>query len=146
MGFSILVRHNFCTEPGLWFNIKMSSYQYRKSHCGDKTILRPSYLHNGISYTGKMIFLYRIGALGPGNVEIPHAKHTVQLSTSYEICIWFELCCGLMLVNFTSFRFTSQWYDCPRGSWSNHRGWGEMDYMNPLTHWPLGNVTVILKV
>ena len=31
----------------------MSSYQYRKSHCGDKTILRPSYLHNGISYTVK---------------------------------------------------------------------------------------------
>ena len=31
------------TEPfidllGPWFNIKMSSYQYRKSHCGDKTI------------------------------------------------------------------------------------------------------------
>ena len=22
--------------PGPWFNIKMSSYQYRKSHCGDK--------------------------------------------------------------------------------------------------------------
>ena len=42
----------------LWFNIKMKSYQYRKSHCGDKTILRPSYLHNGISYTGKMSSLY----------------------------------------------------------------------------------------
>ena len=37
--------------PGPWFNIKMSSYQHRKSHCGDKTILRPSFLHNGISYT-----------------------------------------------------------------------------------------------
>ena len=45
-----------------WFNIKMSSYQYRKSHCGDKTILRPSYLHNGISYTGKMTSSYWIGA------------------------------------------------------------------------------------
>ena len=40
-------------RPGGWFNIKMWSYQYRQSHCGDKTILRPSYLHNGISYTGK---------------------------------------------------------------------------------------------
>ena len=39
---------------GGWFNIKMSSYQYRKSHCGDKAILRLSYHHNGISYTGKM--------------------------------------------------------------------------------------------
>ena len=49
--------------PGPWLNIKMSSYQYRKSHCGDKTILRPSYLHNGISYTGKMTSLYWIRAL-----------------------------------------------------------------------------------
>ena len=40
----------------------MTSYQYRKSHCGDKTILRPSYLHNGISYTGKMTSLYWIRA------------------------------------------------------------------------------------
>ena len=50
-------------HPGLRFNIKMTSYQYRKSHCGDKTILRPSYLHNGISYTGKMASLYWIRAL-----------------------------------------------------------------------------------
>ena len=48
---------------GPWFNIKMSSYQYRKSHCGDKMILRPSYLHNGISYNGKMPSLYWIRAL-----------------------------------------------------------------------------------
>ena len=46
--------------PGPWFNIKMSSCQYRKSHCGDKTILRPFYLHNEISYTGKMTSLYWI--------------------------------------------------------------------------------------
>ena len=29
----------------------MSSFPYRKSHCGDKTVVRSSYLHNGISYT-----------------------------------------------------------------------------------------------
>ena len=52
------------SSPGPWFNIKMSSYQYRKSHCGDKTILRPSYLHNGISYTGKITSLYWIRAQG----------------------------------------------------------------------------------
>ena len=50
-------------EPGPWFNIKMSSYQQRKSHCGDKTILRPSYLHKGISYTGKTTSLYWIRVL-----------------------------------------------------------------------------------
>ena len=43
--------------PGPWFNIKMSSYQYRKSHCGDKTVVRSSYLHNG------MTSLYWIRAL-----------------------------------------------------------------------------------
>ena len=50
-------------QTGPCFNIKMKSYQYRKSHCGDKTILRPSYLHNGISYTGKMTSLYWIRGL-----------------------------------------------------------------------------------
>ena len=45
--------------PSASFNKKMSSYQYMKSHCGDKTILRPSYLHHGISHTGK---IYWIGA------------------------------------------------------------------------------------
>ena len=48
---------------GPWFNKKISSYQYRKSYCGDKTILRPSYLHNGISYTGKTTSLHWVRAL-----------------------------------------------------------------------------------
>ena len=34
------------------------SYQYRKSHSGDKTIKRSFYLHHGISYTGKTASLY----------------------------------------------------------------------------------------
>ena len=46
--------------PRLRFNIKMSSYRYRKSHCGDKTVVRSSYLHNGISFAGKMTSLYWI--------------------------------------------------------------------------------------
>ena len=41
----------------------MSSYRYMKSHCGDKTVLRSSYLHNGISYTDKITSLYWIRAL-----------------------------------------------------------------------------------
>ena len=49
--------------PGPRFNIKMSSYQCRKSYCGNKMVVRSSYLHNGISYTGKMSSLYWIGAL-----------------------------------------------------------------------------------
>ena len=55
---------NICVGPEPGFNIKISSYQYRKSHCGDKTVVRSSYLHNGISCTGKTTSLYWIGALG----------------------------------------------------------------------------------
>ena len=50
--------------PGPWFNIKMLSCQYRKSHCGDKMVTRSFYLHNGISYAGKISSLYWIGPLG----------------------------------------------------------------------------------
>ena len=52
------------------FNIKMSSYQYRKSHYGDKTVVRSSYLHNGISYTGKMASLYWIRSLAVSSYGI----------------------------------------------------------------------------
>ena len=48
------IKSSSCISSGPWFNIKMASYQYRKSHCGDKTVVRSSYLHNGISYPGKM--------------------------------------------------------------------------------------------
>ena len=66
-------RSEFKKNRGPRFNIKMSSYQYRKSHCGDKTVVRPSYLHNGISYTGKTTSLYWIRALDPaGDLEQPH--------------------------------------------------------------------------
>ena len=62
--------------PGPWFNIKMSSYQYRKSHCGNKTVVRSSYLHNGISYTGKMTSLYWFGPL------VPREGHPVDSRTN----------------------------------------------------------------
>ena len=72
----------FCSRPnalmprhlqtGPRFNIKMSSYRYRKSHCGDKTVVRSSYLHNGISYTGKMTSLYWFSPLkSTCSVNIP---------------------------------------------------------------------------
>ena len=59
----------------------MSSYQYRKSYCGDKTILRPSYLHNGISYTGKTTSLYWIGALVVKTLPSPERKQFT--------CLWY---------------------------------------------------------
>ena len=48
-------------SQGPWFNIKMTSYQHKKSDCGDKTTSWPCYLHNGISYTGKMTSLCGLG-------------------------------------------------------------------------------------
>ena len=47
-------------ELGSRIQYKMSSCPCRKSHCGDKTVVRSSYLHNGISYTGEMASLYCI--------------------------------------------------------------------------------------
>ena len=62
-GSALLQMRTCVPEAGARFIIKMSSYQYGKSHCGDKTVVRSSYLHNGISYTGKTTYLYWIGAL-----------------------------------------------------------------------------------
>ena len=73
-------------QSGPWFNIKMSSYQYRKSHCGDKTVVRSSYLHNGISYTGKMSSLYWIGT----QMVIPMICSEVTLKDMGEYILWFH--------------------------------------------------------
>ena len=71
-------------------NRKMLSRQYRKSHCRDKMILRPSYLHNGISYTGKTASLYWVGVLIiQGNLPTMTAPSpTILLSLS----CWRSLC------------------------------------------------------
>ena len=92
-----IVRHfGWCYSSGPWFNMEMLSYQYRKSHWGDKTILQPSYLHNGISYTGKMTSLYWIRAL-----DVPSSPHVILFlewiniyqkhSNSFNSCIIIEI-------------------------------------------------------
>ena len=35
--------------------LKMPSYQYKKFHCGDKTVIRSAYIHNEISYIGDIM-------------------------------------------------------------------------------------------
>ena len=67
-------------ESGAWFNIKMKSCQYRKSHYGDKTILRSSDLHNGIPYTGKIASLHWI-----------RAQRVTDLPTSLWHCLFNSL-------------------------------------------------------
>ena len=77
-------------RPGGRINIKMSSYQYRKSHCGDKTILRPSYLHNGISYTGKMTSLYWIRAQKFRALMFSSLSPYHKLLSKHASCWWFD--------------------------------------------------------
>ena len=98
-------------KPGGWFNIEMPSYQYRKSHCGDKTILRPSYLHNGISYTGKMTSLYWTRALTtwqntriPAVAVIRDAKLKPYVGSVHSFCEQHNICrysgtCWCQIIN-----------------------------------------------
>ena len=55
---------SICLMITIWVLIQYKDdiLRYRKSHCGDKTVVRSSYLHNGISFTGKMTSLYWISA------------------------------------------------------------------------------------
>ena len=75
---------------GGWFNKKnMSFCQYRKSHWGDKTVVRSSYLNNGISYTGKMTCLYWIRALAlhlrrSSSAMILTMKYVCKLLSSFR--------------------------------------------------------------
>ena len=82
-------------------NIKISSYQYRKSYCGDKTILRPSYLHNGISYTDNMTYFYWIRALNP----TPSSTNDTKVSTRRAELIWsnISICFSTMTLLKTPF-------------------------------------------
>ena len=69
------VRPQHRLEPGPWYNIKMPSYQYRKCHCGDKTVVRSSYLHNGISYTGKMDLYIDSAPWAWFNIKMPSYQY-----------------------------------------------------------------------
>ena len=74
------------SEPGAWFNIKMAYYQYRKPHCGDKTVLRSPYLHNGIPYTGKMTMHYTDPQLSTEyDISFMYILHEVLITSSHVI-------------------------------------------------------------
>ena len=93
-------------QPAAWFNIKMLSYQYRKSHCGDKTIVRSSYLHNGISYTGKMSFyiesetsfliLFELGFVRPASNSI--WQLLLIFGNNYQVLFGNYTCSSLALI------------------------------------------------
>ena len=66
----------------------MSSYQYRKSHRWDKTVVRSSYLHNGIFYTGKMSSLYWTRAL-VSRARTNKYVHGYVISSHTLLGMWF---------------------------------------------------------
>ena len=91
------------------FNIKMSSYQYRKYHCGDKTAVRLSYLHNGI---------YFILNQGPGffffQSEVLQTRHVISalLLPIFVVDCLFTSCwqnCLVCLGDIFSLSFS--WHD-----------------------------------
>ena len=55
--YYFLISSQYVNPSGPWFNIKMSSYHYRKSHCGDKTILRPSPQWDFLHWQDKIFIL-----------------------------------------------------------------------------------------
>ena len=64
------------------------SYQYRKSHYGDKTVVRSPYLHNRISYPGKMPSLYWIKPnvqLGAGESLVAHYSDVIMGTMASQI-------------------------------------------------------------
>ena len=101
-------------HAGGWFNIKKSSYQYNKSHYGDKTILRPSYPHNEIYRTDKNTFLYWIWGLVVG---IPYQKPrnknrgfpTARLG-SYLIVFQIMICICLRIMYWYFFKLLNLWF------------------------------------
>ena len=121
MGFPLLVRRIY---------INMSSYQYRKYHCRDKTVVRLSYIHNGISYTGKTTSLYWIRAMD-ADIMLPSsrmisdvkkilwARSCVYPKTVYD---WLSLTC-LVSSDKKSFRILCS----PNSNWhhtgNRHKTW-----------------------
>ena len=83
---SISVKSVSIVDPEPWFSIKMPSYQYRKTLCGDKMIVSLSYLHNGISHTGKIASLYLIGPLVAILAVWYHI--TVDVMTRQQLTEW----------------------------------------------------------
>ena len=100
----------------------MTSYQYRKSHCGDKTVVRSSYLHNGISYTGKMSSLYWIGALIVKEVDsfysIPQIRVIMRFGGSTFNYLIKEIPKILDIIKYYATLYRQSWH-----LWKCHIAW-----------------------
>ena len=60
---SVLISGVYTSTTEVWSDVKVLSYQFRKAHCGDETVVGSPYLRNGIPYTDKTS-LYSMGIQG----------------------------------------------------------------------------------
>ena len=92
--------HLYSIIPWALIKKNMSSYQYRKTHCGDTTILRPSYLQNGISFTGKTTYLYWIRALIISRRYVLYmVANTYLVIDLYALVLYFSWSQGLYITS-----------------------------------------------
>ena len=64
-----------------------STYQYRKSHCQDKIVIRSSHVHNGISYTSEMATLFWISPLEVSHYIYTYVYDELKFRVIYQ---WFN--------------------------------------------------------
>ena len=68
-GLPRCLKSHCIAKSGPRFNIKMSSYLYRKSHCGDKTVVRSSYCP--ACRTTLIATRFRVAVICP-IIQVPH--------------------------------------------------------------------------
>ena len=86
-----------CRERKL-YQYKITYYPYREYHCGDKTILRQSYLNNGISNSGKMAALYSGPRLTCPNFEVFHSKAITSRPIYFSPCLQWSIVISYSIV------------------------------------------------
>ena len=92
---------NWCERCSCGANlIQYIPYQYRKSHYGDKKVVKSSYINNGNSYKSKTTYLYWIKPLGAGR----DSKSVFTEGVHVFIITWTRGLDGMAI--FTSIR----WY------------------------------------
>ena len=69
--------------PDVYFSMK-----YRKSHCRDTTSIRSIYLHNMISCSAKMIYLYWKSGIVGNDLSIEHWNYIFVSFISSSVFAW----------------------------------------------------------
>ena len=72
----------YCGRFAWWYTLITGVRSHRKSHWGDKTVVRSSWLHNGISCAGKTTSVYWIKA---------QSVLSVKLRLMHNLCLFYIL-------------------------------------------------------